>query len=71
LGNAVGRIVSLNFDTTADSVDIRAFLAISEKDLSARWRHYCSAPKENSMLVSDFVLRHGEHSLTSSQKAPP
>jgi len=23
------------------------------------------------MLVSDFVLRHGEHSKKSSQKAPP
>jgi len=30
LGNAVGRIVSLNFDTPVDRVDIRAFLAISE-----------------------------------------
>jgi hypothetical protein len=32
---------------------------------------YCSVLKENSMLVLEFLVRHGEHSGNSSHKVPP
>jgi len=71
LGDVVGS-VSLNFGTPADMVDIRASLAISEKGSFLAWRlHYYCVSKENSILVSDLLVRRSERSRNSSQKTLP